>query len=102
MPPLHHPDATRREGVVLGVPLGDLGWFQSLLMGIATGLIAFFLTTFVSIASLLVYTTVTHQPVDFAISYKRIGFPVGVGVAAAALLFLGYLWFRRILRGKSS
>ena len=45
----------RREGVLLGIPLGDLGWFQSLLMGTAAGFAAFFGVTFVSIISLLVY-----------------------------------------------
>ena len=42
-------ERARRDGVLFGIPLGDLGWFASLLMGVATGMAAFFLTTFVAI-----------------------------------------------------
>lgn len=84
--------------MLFGIPLGDLGWFQSLVMVIATTLTAFFLATFVSIVFLLFYMSRTHHAVDFAITYKRIGFPVGVVVGGAALGYFGFLWVRRILR----
>lgn len=91
-------ERARREGVLLGIPLGDLGWFQSLLMGLATGFAAFFLTTFCAIMSLLVYTETTHHAVDFAWSYRRAGFPVGVVVMALALGYLAFQWVRRMRR----
>jgi ABC-type dipeptide/oligopeptide/nickel transport system permease subunit len=84
--------------VLLGIPLGDLGWFQSLLMGLATGFAAFFATTFCAILVLLVDMSVTHHPVDFAIAYRRAGFPVGVVVMALALSYLGVQWARRMAR----
>ena len=28
----------RHDGVLFGIPLGDLGWFASLLMGVAVGM----------------------------------------------------------------
>lgn len=94
----NHVEQARREGVLLGIPLGDLGWFQSLLMGFATGFAAFFAATFCAILSLLFYFAATHHPVDFAIAYKRVGFPIGVVVGAAALLYLGVQWSRRMAR----
>ena len=65
-------ERARRDGVLLGIPLGDLGWFQSLLMGVATGFAAFFATTFCAIIALLVYMSATHRPVDFAIDRKSV------------------------------
>ena len=96
---LNHTDRARREGTLLGIPFGDLGWFQSVVIAIATGFIAFFLVTFVSIVSLLVYTAMGHANVDFAVSYKRIGLPVGLVVFAAASCFLAFQYARRTLRG---
>lgn len=91
-------ERARRDGVLLGIPLGDLGWFQSLLMGLATGFAAFFATTFCAILVLLIDMSVTHHPVDFAMAYRRAGFPVGVVVMALALSYLGVQWARRMAR----
>ncbi len=52
-------ERARRDGELFGIPLGDLGWFQSLIMGVATGMAAFFLTTFVAIIAMLVYMMAT-------------------------------------------
>ncbi len=97
MSTLNHVERARREGTLLGLPLGDLGWFQSLLIAVATGFTAFFLATFVSIVALLFYTSATHHTPDFALTYKRIGLPIGLGVGAIALSFLGFQWGRRML-----
>ena len=83
---------------MFGIPLGDLGWFQSLIMGVATGMAAFFLTTFVSIMVLLVYMMATGKHPDFAETYRLAGFPVGVVVMALAIIFLGVQWARRMKR----
>ncbi len=91
-------ERARREGVILGIPLGDLGWFQSLIMGVATGFAAFFATTFCAIMALLFYFAFTHRPVDYAVAYKRVGLPVGLVVGAIALLYLAIQWSRRMAR----
>lgn len=91
-------DRARRDGVLLGIPLGDLGWFQSLLMGVATGFAAFFATTFCAIMALLFYFAFTHRPVDYAIAYKRVGLPAGLVVGTVALLYLAVQWSRRMAR----
>ena len=98
MATLHHVERARREGTLFGLPLGDLGWFQTLLMGLATGFTAFFLSTFVAIVVLLFDTAITHHTPDFAIAYRRIGFPIGAGVGVLALSFLGFQWVRRMVR----
>lgn len=98
MESIHNVARARQEGVLFGIPLGDLGWFSSLLMGLATGFAAFFLTTFVSIMSLLVYRIASGHNPDFAIAYRDIGFPVGVIVLIAALTYLSVLYARRMAR----
>jgi ABC-type dipeptide/oligopeptide/nickel transport system permease subunit len=88
----------RREGELFGIPLGDLGWFQSLLMGLATGMAAFFLTTFAAIVVMLAYQTVTQRVPPYQMAYRAVGFPVGIVVMALALSFLGVQWSRRMVR----
>jgi len=85
-------------GYLFGVPVGDLGWFASLLMGFATGFAAFFAATFLGIMGILIYNTAGHHAIDFAISYRRIGLPIGLLVAVLALSYLGVMWARRQLR----
>ena len=89
---------TLGAGYVFGAPVGDLGWFASLLMGTAAGFAAFFGATFCGIISILVYNTATHHAVDFALSYKRLGLPVGLVVLVVSLSYLGTLWVRRQIR----
>lgn len=91
----------RSEGVLLGIPLGDLGWFQSLLMGLASGFAAFFATTFVSIMVLLFYRVSSGHNPDFAIAYRDIGFPVGLVVLALALGYLSVQYSRRMRRRRA-
>jgi hypothetical protein len=89
---------TFANGYVLGVPLGDLGWFASLLMAVASGFMAFFASTLCAILFILIYNSVAHNAIDFALSYRRVGLPIGLLVLAVALFTLGTLWLRRILR----
>ncbi len=91
-------ERARRDGVVLGVPLGDLGWFQSLLMGTAFGMAAFFLTTFVAIFAMLFYQMATHHVPAYQMAYRRAGFPVGAVVMACSLGYLGMQWMKRMAR----
>jgi hypothetical protein len=94
----HGTSATPRgAGYLFGVPVGDLGWFASLLMGVTVGFMAFFAATFVAIVSILLYNGSGHHAVDFALSYRRVGLPVGLVVMAIALAYLGTLWARRKL-----
>jgi ABC-type dipeptide/oligopeptide/nickel transport system permease subunit len=101
MDSLHDVARARHEGVLLGIPLGDLGWFQSLLMGFATGFAAFFATTFVSIMALLFYRVASGHNPDFAIAYRDVGFPVGLVVLVVALGYLSVLYARRLRRRRA-
>jgi uncharacterized BrkB/YihY/UPF0761 family membrane protein len=89
---------TSGPGYLFGIPLGDLGLFTSLVMSFALGFAAFFAATFCAICGVLIYNTVTHHAVDFALTYKRVGLPVGLLVLVLALGYLGTLWVRRQLR----
>ena len=90
---------TFATGYLFGVPLGDLGWFGTLLISLASGFFAFFASTFCAILFILIYNSATHASIDFALSYRRVGFPIGVVVLVMALAYLGTLWLKRILRG---
>ena len=85
-------------GYVFGVPVGDLGWFGSLLIGLALGFIAFFGFTFLGIVGILIYNGGTHGSVDLALSYRRFGLIAGIVVMAISLSYLGTLWVRRVTR----
>jgi len=80
------------------VPLGNMGWFASLLISLAAGFMAFFASTFCAIAFILIYNSADHNAIDFAVSYRRVGLPFGLVVLVIALTTLGTLWLKRILR----
>ncbi len=85
------------NGYLFGVPVRDLGWFATILMGLATGMAAFFAATFLGIMGLLIWNTSGHTA-DYAWSYRRFGFWVGLLVMVAALAYLGWQWSRRQFR----
>jgi hypothetical protein len=90
--------AVGNGATLFGAPVGELGWFASLLMGTAVGFAAFFLATFVGIVGILIYNTATHSKVDYALSYLRGGLIVGSLTLIAAWAYLGQLWVKRIAR----
>lgn len=98
---MHNASGTGRKtllnGYLFGAPVGDLGWFASLLMGLTAGFVAFFAATFFGIVGVMVMNASGH-PADYAWSYARVGLPVGLVVMALALGYLGMLWVRRITR----
>ncbi len=98
MASVHHIEKARREGTIFGIPMGDLGWFQSVLMGVAAGFTAFFLATLLAIVGFALYAGFSHHAVDFALTYKRVGLPVGLIVGLSALAFLAVQWIRRFAR----
>jgi len=96
------PGRTVGAGYLFGVPVGELGWFATLLVSAASGFLSFFAATFVGIFTVLLGNTIGHHTWDYAISYRLIGLPVGVLVLVVALVYLGSLWIRRMVRGTSS
>jgi hypothetical protein len=89
---------TNHPATLFGVPIGDLGWFTSLLMGTAAGFAAFFAATFCGIFGILIVNGTTHRKIDFALSYQMVGLPVGGFVLLVAWSYLGTLWLRRQMR----
>jgi hypothetical protein len=85
------------QGVLFGIPVNGLGWFASLLIGLAMGFAAFFAATFCGIVFILIADSGFHQTLDYAWSYRRIGLPVGSGVGVVSLAYLGWLWVRRVI-----
>ena len=95
LPPVQSPQA---GGRFFGIPLGDFGFFSSILMALTLGFLSFFLFTFLAIIGLMIYNGMGHQ-VDYASSYKYISFPIGCVVLAASLIFFVSIWLRRKLSG---
>lgn len=91
--------ASKAERQVFRIPLGRLGWFASLLLSLAAGLLAFCATCFAAIFAVLFYNSMGHQ-VDFAVTYKYAALPAGLAVLAACLVYLGALWTRRVFGAK--
>lgn len=87
-----HPD--RQGGRIFGVPLRGFGLFTSLLLSVAAAFFAFFASTCLTIFVLLAWNLGGHHTVDYADSYRDVGFPAGIVVLALALPFFLILWFR--------
>jgi uncharacterized membrane protein len=83
---------------LFGVPVGDFGFFASLLVAVAAGFLTFFAMTFLSIVGVSIYKGITHSQITLAVSYKYIAFPAGVLVLLVALIFLMTVWVRRKTR----
>ena len=84
----------RRRGSFLGFPLEGFGFATSVLLTVASGCLAFFVATAAAIFSLLVWNQALHHSVNYANSYRYVGFPVAVVVWAVALAVFGGLWVR--------
>lgn len=88
----------RPGGTVFGFPLKGFGLFTSLLLSFAAAFFTFFATTCIAIFALLAWNLGGHHSVDFADSYRYVGFPAGVIVLVVALPLFGTLWVRAKLQ----
>lgn len=79
---------------IFGFPLSGFGLFTSLLLSFASAFFSFFASTCLAIFFLLAWNLGGHHNVDYADSYRYIGFPAGVIVLLIALPFFATLWIR--------
>src|ERR1700758_4861255 len=77
-----------------GFPLRGFGLFPSLLLSFAAAFFTFFASTCLAIFALLIWNLGAHHSVDYADSYRYVGFPAGAVVLAVALPFFLALWVR--------
>ncbi|HEX4310086.1 MAG TPA: hypothetical protein VHZ25_08650 [Acidobacteriaceae bacterium] len=87
--------AATQPAKLLGIPLGDFGFFSSLLLSLASGFLAFFASCFCTIIALLFWNLAGHHHVNYADSYLYVAFPTGAAVLALSLVFLTGTWLRR-------
>jgi hypothetical protein len=92
-------ESGRHGGMILGFPLEGFSLFQSLLLAFASAFLTFFAATCVSIFALLGWNLLGHHSVNFADTYRYVGFPAGVVVLAVALPYFLMLWVRAKARG---
>jgi len=89
------PTAARpSSGTVLGFPIEGFGFFQSLLLSFAAGFFTFFASTCIAIFALLIWNGIGGHTVNYADSYRYVGFPAGAIVLLVALPVFGTLWVR--------
>ena len=93
--------ASARPGAkVLGFPLEGFGLLTSFLLALASGFFTFFAATFLAIFGLLVWNGILGHNVDYADTYRYVGFPAGAVVLAIALVVFGSLWLRAKMQMK--
>jgi hypothetical protein len=83
-----------RGGRIFGFPLRGFGLFASLLLSLAAAFFTFFASTCIAIFSLLVWNLGGRHSVDYADSYRYVGFPAGLIVLAIALPVFLTMWVR--------
>jgi hypothetical protein len=93
-----HSPQTKRAGTVLGFPLEGFGLFTSLLLSFAAAFFTFFASTCLAIFALLIWNGIGGHTVNYANTYRYVGFPAGVVVLVVALPLFGTLWVRARLR----
>jgi len=86
------------SGRILGFPLEGFSFFQSMLLSLAAAFFTFFATTFIAIFALLAWNELGGHNVNFADTYRYVGFPAGVVVLLVALPYFGVLWVRAKVR----
>lgn len=95
------PAIQAKETTLFKIPIGRLGLLASLLMGGASGFIAFLLTFFIAIIGVVIYDSATGKSMlNLDISYRYIAAPVGILVMIVSLTYLISVWARRKLAGR--
>ena len=94
--PAPHP-GTNGNIRVWGVPVGDFGFFSSVLIAVALGFITFFGVTFLSIFGLMIYNRAGGHHVTLDTAYKFIALPAGVFMLIISLAALLGIWLHRKL-----
>lgn len=79
---------------LLGIPLGELGLFGSLLAAVAFAVFMFFATCFFAILALLIYNQSGHRPVDMADAYLYGAIPAGIAALGIGLIVMVGRWMR--------
>lgn len=88
-----------RRRAFLGIPADGFGFFTSVLLAGATGVLSACLTCFFAIFTLLIYNVAGHHNVDMADSYLYVAAPAGALVFVVSLVLLLSLWARNKFAG---
>lgn len=84
----------QNAGRIFGFPLEGFSLFQSLLLAVASGFLTFFATTCIAIFALLGWNIVGGHSVNYADTYRDVGFPAGLLVLVLAVPFFLAVWVR--------
>jgi hypothetical protein len=91
-------EGARSSGKIFGFPLEGFSLFQSLLLAVASAFFTFFATTCIAIFTLLAWNVFGGHTVNYADTYRYVGFPAGVLVLVIALPYFLVLWVRAKVR----
>jgi hypothetical protein len=89
--------AATQPAKLLGIPLGDFGFFSSLLLSLASGFLTFFASLFCAIVALLFWNSLGHHHVNYADTYLYVALPLGLIVLVSAFVFFTGTWLSRKL-----
>jgi uncharacterized membrane protein len=78
--------------------LDGFGLFTSLLLALATAFLTFFATTTLAIFGLLGWNLIGRHSINFAASYRLVGFPAGLVALVVAVGVFGSLWIKARMR----
>jgi hypothetical protein len=81
-------------GTVFGFPLKGFGFLTSLLLAFAAAFFTFFASTTIAIFALLAWNLLGHHAVNYADTYRYVGFPAFLVALVVALPVFGVLWIR--------
>lgn len=88
----------RRARTVLGFPVEDFTLLQSMLLTLASTLVAFFGCTAAAIFALLAWNGLGHHAVNYADSYLYVGLPAAILAFAITAPLFTVLWLRAKMR----
>ena len=94
----HFAHTEQQDGKIFGFPLRGFGLISSLLLSFAAAFFTFFATTCIAIFALLAWNVGGHHAINYANTYRYVGFPAGMIVLIVALPFFLTLWVRAKFR----
>ncbi len=85
-----------KETIVFGVPIGKLGLLTSTMIGVACGLLVFFVAFFFAIVGMVIYDASTRTSMaNLNLAYRDIAAPIGLLAMLVCLTYLVAGWARR-------
>lgn len=95
------PGGEAKDATIFGIPVGRLGLLSCMVLGVATGLLAFVIALFFAIVGVTIYDAASGTSMaNLTITYRDIAAPAGVLVMLVSLVYLFTIWVRHKFAGQ--